>query len=98
MEFDEKKVVLNGVVDGDIFFEDNDDYKVEVEINLEECEKWGKKVEFFLVCIGYVVGLGNVWCFFYLCFENGGGVFLILYVCMLFLCGMFLFFMEFVLG
>lgn len=98
MEDDEKKVVLNGVVEGDNLFEEDGEYKVEVEINMEEWEKWGKKVEFFFVCIGYVVGLGNVWWFLYLCFENGGGVFFIFYVCMLFLCGMLLFFMEFVFG
>lgn len=63
-----------------------------------ERETWAKKVEFILASIGYAVGLGNVWRFPYLVFQNGGGAFLIPYFIMLFLCGMPLFCMELSIG
>uniref|UniRef100_A0A0A9ZDX5 Transporter n=1 Tax=Lygus hesperus TaxID=30085 RepID=A0A0A9ZDX5_LYGHE len=60
--------------------------------------QWANKIQFILACIGYSVGLGNLWRFPYLCYASGGGVFLIPYYIILVLCGIPLLYMELAIG
>ncbi|OWA50489.1 Sodium-dependent proline transporter [Hypsibius exemplaris] len=64
----------------------------------EERGQWGNRAQFFLSCVGQSVGIGNVWRFPYLAYQNGGGAFLIPYFIILFMVGKPLYCMELALG
>ncbi|XP_063226082.1 sodium- and chloride-dependent GABA transporter ine [Bacillus rossius redtenbacheri] len=61
-------------------------------------QHWANKAQFVLACVGYCVGLGNVWRFPYLCYKSGGGVFLVPYFLILVICGIPLLYMELAVG
>ncbi|XP_071124568.1 sodium- and chloride-dependent glycine transporter 1-like [Mytilus edulis] len=65
---------------------------------IHERGKWNNKIEYSLSIIGFLVGLGNLWRFPYICMRNGGGAFLIPFLFFLIFCGIPLFFIETAMG
>lgn len=60
--------------------------------------KWGKSIQSLLLCISMSVGLGNVWRFPNVAYNNGGGAFLIPYLLLLVIIGRPLYYLELILG
>ena len=61
-------------------------------------DQWGSKLGFILAAIGSAVGLGNIWRFPYLVYENGGGAFLVPYFFAIFTAGIPLLILEYGMG
>ncbi len=61
-------------------------------------EKLGSRLGFILLSAGCAIGLGNVWKFPYMVGENGGGIFVLLYLFFLVVLGIPVMTMEFSLG
>lgn len=72
--------------------------KFQEDIETPARAKWGGKLEFLMSCIAMSVGLGNIWRFPFIAYENGGGAFLIPYIIVLLLMGRPVYYMEMCLG
>ncbi|XP_061520450.1 sodium-dependent neutral amino acid transporter B(0)AT1-like [Phycodurus eques] len=71
------------------------------KLELEEAgdrPKWDNKAQYLLTCVGFCVGLGNVWRFPYLCQSHGGGAFMIPFLILVVLEGIPLLHLEFAIG
>ncbi|MFS0576528.1 sodium-dependent transporter [Sporosarcina sp. 179-K 3D1 HS] len=65
---------------------------------MEQRSQWGTRAGFVLAAVGSAVGLGNIWRFPYVAYENGGGAFFIPYLFALLTAGIPILIMEFTMG
>ncbi|MDN7243589.1 sodium-dependent transporter [Planococcus sp. N028] len=63
-----------------------------------ERSQWGTRAGFVMAAIGSAVGLGNIWRFPYVAYENGGGAFFIPYLFALLTAGIPILILEFTIG
>lgn len=61
-------------------------------------EVWGSRFGFIVASIGAAVGMGNIWRFSYVAGENGGGVFLVVYLVIVVVLGLPLVIAELAMG
>ncbi|CAF1206547.1 unnamed protein product, partial [Didymodactylos carnosus] len=80
---------------------DHNDSLINVTLKDEkslERETWPTKCDYLITTLGGLVGLGSIWRFPYLAFQNGGAAFVIPYFIISSLCGIPLLIMETALG
>ena len=61
-------------------------------------DQWGSKLGFLLAAMGSAIGLGNIWRYPYVVYENGGGAFLIPYFVAIATAALPILIMEYTLG
>jgi NSS family neurotransmitter:Na+ symporter len=67
-------------------------------LHMDNRPQWGTRAGFILAAVGSAIGLGNIWRFPGVAYENGGGSFFIPYLFALLTAGIPLLVMEFTIG
>ncbi len=64
----------------------------------QQRENWSNRTGFILAAVGSAVGLGNIWRFPYVAYDNGGGAFMVPYLIALLTAGIPLLFLDYIIG
>ena len=64
----------------------------------QQRSQWGSRFGFILAASGSAVGLGNIWKFPYITGENGGGLFVLIYLACIVLVGLPILVAEIMIG
>lgn len=64
----------------------------------EQRENWSSRTGFIIAAVGSAVGLGNIWRFPYVAYDNGGGAFMVPYLIALLTAGIPLLFLDYIIG
>ncbi len=64
----------------------------------ENTNQWDSRLSFLLAMIGAAVGLGNIWRYPYVAYTNGGGSFIIPYLCAILILGLPFLILEYGVG
>ena len=62
----------------------------------QQRENWSSRTGFILAAVGSAVGLGNIWRFPYVAYDNGGGAFMVPYLIALLTAGIPLLFLDYI--
>jgi NSS family neurotransmitter:Na+ symporter len=68
------------------------------QVEQKQRENWKSRFGFIMAAAGSAIGLGNIWRFPWLVGENGGGAFIVIYLCVVALIGLCIMTAEFAVG